>query len=332
MQTSEAPSWTPLRLTSLGAVPAPESPSSSSTNPPSALTGAWASRTGAPRKRCPQAVYDILSAYFYDVNQYPTKEERIKLAEQVSRIRGAEDYTQEKVQHYFMGKRQSNAAKASRKAAQSQAASQAHSPAPPPGPPSSAHILYPSLASDPSVIPKLDVLLRDTPEPSPTVLKIWAGKLGQGVLTEDITTYAELRRAERRPGKVYVRSPSQLPTPESSTSPEPLVSPTSPSDFESDSEEVKPKLVPPSEKIVPRTDPRIVLIANELHEALSTPPSPPREGETPPKSFAELSRWFQAQKPEVASVESHGKPRTRQWPDAATKTPPQATLGGRTLA
>ncbi|KAH9855320.1 hypothetical protein C2E23DRAFT_883270 [Lenzites betulinus] len=344
MQGSQAPSWTPLRLTSLSAVPASESPAFV-TFPP-AKPGASVTQPGAARKRYSKEVYELLSDYFYNVNQYSTKADRIKLAQQVAQMPGAGDYTHEKVHQYFASKRQSKAAKASRQTAQP-----AQSSASPPAPPSSAHILYPSLATDRLIIPKLDVLLNETPKPTPSTAKIWAAKLGPGVQPGDITTYAELRLAQV-PGKLRIHSPSQLPTPNSSLSPEPLKSPVSPvvetswgkvdpddvkdelySDYEDELEEIETKFVPPPEDPVPRTDPRLVSIANDLHQAW-TCPSSPREGGKPPKSLGELSRWFQTQQPVAVPTENSGKPRPRQWTDTTTKPPqpPHATVGGRTLA
>lgn len=53
--------------------------------------------------------------------------------------------------------------------------------------------MYPSLAKDPQIIPKLEILLKDISNPTLDVAVIWAEKLGRGVKAADILTYARLR-------------------------------------------------------------------------------------------------------------------------------------------
>ncbi|PIL29568.1 hypothetical protein GSI_08204 [Ganoderma sinense ZZ0214-1] len=48
-----------------------------------------------------------------------------------------------------------------------------------------------------SVVAKLDVLLEEEPGPTPEVAAIWADVLSEGVMAEDIITYALLRQAKR---------------------------------------------------------------------------------------------------------------------------------------
>lgn len=63
-------------------------------------------------------------------------------------------------------------------------------------------VVYPSLITDPSILPKLDILLDDTPSPPLDVAKIWASRLGSNVQLNDIITYADLRLARMRRGDV----------------------------------------------------------------------------------------------------------------------------------
>lgn len=63
-------------------------------------------------------------------------------------------------------------------------------------------VVYPSLITDPSILPKLDILLEDTPSPPLEVAKIWASRLGGNVQLNDIITYADLKLARMRRGDV----------------------------------------------------------------------------------------------------------------------------------
>lgn len=101
-------------------------------------------------------------------------------------------------------------------------------------------VVFPSLNG--AAIAKLEILYNDMPSPSPDVVKIWAGKLNASI--NDVTTWIDLCRATRPQVSNAVGEPSgqligkiqrdvglsaeerplgasHLPTPESSTSPEP---------------------------------------------------------------------------------------------------------------
>ena len=52
-------------------------------------------------------------------------------------------------------------------------------------------------AQNHSVVAKLDVLLEEEPSPTPAVAAVWADVLSEGVLAEDIITYALLRQVKR---------------------------------------------------------------------------------------------------------------------------------------
>ncbi|KAI0350825.1 hypothetical protein OH77DRAFT_1524519 [Trametes cingulata] len=326
MQSRDAPGWTPLPLMT-ASTPAKDLAVHTQLIPtPSASAG-----TGArTRKRLAQEAYDILTEYYNTVTKNPKKQQRIELAERVRRIPGCEDYTPDNVLSYFAGKRQGEKRKA-------QSRTQAQSSPAQPGA-SSGHILYPTLVNDPAVLPKLDVLLRETPNPSMVVASIWAGRLGGGVLPRDIMTYADLRRAQELPeDKPRIPSSrSQLPTPESSTSPEPHSTPTSPvvettwgkvepaddvkDELESDNEE--DELEPEETKYQSGAEhisgPPLHLIAEELNRALFMPPSPAAEPSRPPKTFKDLSQWFKDQEAPTAFLESIG----RLHPTARKPPPP----------
>ncbi|TBU38279.1 hypothetical protein BD309DRAFT_994555 [Dichomitus squalens] len=62
-----------------------------------------------------------------------------------------------------------------------------------------------------SVVSKLDVLLKEDPDPSIEMAEIWAESLGDDVFPEHILTYAFLRRASSRQGSIdekWVAGPS----------------------------------------------------------------------------------------------------------------------------
>ncbi|OSD01456.1 hypothetical protein PYCCODRAFT_1436386 [Trametes coccinea BRFM310] len=314
----EAPSWTPLSMMSASMGPAPlMSPAEQS---PSARPGRY-----AQRRRYPSAAYDLLID-FYDNHptKYPKKYELELLAARIRALPGCEDYTAEKASTYIAGRRQ-NKGDAVRGRGPKAAAS------------SSAQILYPSLANHASVVAKLDVLLNETPEPSAELARIWANRLGRGVAPEDILTYADLKRIQRRhgnsagPPRVPVAS-SQLPTPESSTSPEPHSTPTSPvvetSWGKVDSEdEVKDELQDDEyeEEIASpeQYDPRCVLVAEEFSKALGLPTPNPGDGTSMPKSFADLTKWFREQTAATSLLDTLGKPNSQQ------QSTPLKPSGGR---
>lgn len=159
--------------------------------------------------------------------------------EQVKCIPGGEDYTQEKMYAYFAGKRTSQGM-TKKSIPPSDQPPAAHHPQKhaiqsmrPPSPqrkpslntaqickpcrnadgPSALNVLrfvvYPSLITDPSILPKLDILLDDTPSPPLDVAKIWASRLGSDVQLNDIMTYADLRLARMRRGDVSIYTPSR---------------------------------------------------------------------------------------------------------------------------
>ncbi|KAM5536483.1 hypothetical protein V8D89_009919 [Ganoderma adspersum] len=82
------------------------------------------------------------------------------------------------------------------------------------------------------VVAKLDVLLEEEPSPTPEVAAIWADVLAEGVLAEDIITYALLRQvkkhmvATRNESKLVVCAAAQASSPAST-----MASTTGPVDF-----------------------------------------------------------------------------------------------------
>ncbi|KAI0760161.1 hypothetical protein C8Q74DRAFT_1294420 [Fomes fomentarius] len=205
-----------------------------------------------------------------------------------------------------------------------------------------AHILYPSLAKDPQIIPKLEILLEDMSNPTLDAAVIWAEKLGRSVKAVDILTYARLRYTQQgntnpntasvptvsqfphlppfqrslplRPPSPPQRPRSQLPTPASSTSPEPrspaidgrfkLVPARPAEEEEDDDEDMKDELEMDDEEMDVEEEPmsrptyeihlderRLNDLATSLHAVLSQPPGPPPSGNVP-KTYADLSRWL----------------------------------------
>ncbi|KAL1946293.1 hypothetical protein VTO73DRAFT_15420 [Trametes versicolor] len=357
MPTPDVPSWATLPT------PTPTFPLTFQTSPagPSSPAESASASSGArrvPRRRYPQEVYDLLTQYYENVTAYPTKAERIAFVEQVKKIPGGEDYTQEKMNAYFAGKR-TNQGMTKKSLPASDQPRAAHPPPKhakqPPRLPlperkpslNTAQILYPSLITDPSILPKLDILLDDTPSPPLDVAKIWASRLGSNVQLNDIITYADLRLARMRRGDPPIMH-SQLPTPDSSISPEPLSTPTSPvvetswgkpavkEEFEDELEseddlehEVRTELVPQTEAA---SDPHIMYIADKLYKALFPPSAPQTNGVQPPKTYKDLGRWFQEQQSAGLSFESTAKPPVRHAPAPTPDRRPSHPSGGRSLA
>ncbi|KAM5533381.1 hypothetical protein V8D89_012931 [Ganoderma adspersum] len=222
--------WTPLP-SSPGAGP------SSIVLPP--IASAATHSTQQHRKRRPPAAYEILSDFYYSVTDRPSRKERLELAEKVRRIPGCEDYKSADVTKYFTCKRQ-NMARASDGARHQPDSTTPQASA------ASAKILYPSLMRGPKSIQRLEVLLRDDPDPSEEIAVIWAERIGYQAKAKDILTYAKLSRVRKPhspppPPSTFSTMPplpqlpsfsaprtqaSHLPTP--STSPEPASLPTSP--------------------------------------------------------------------------------------------------------
>ncbi|KAI0631062.1 hypothetical protein C8Q77DRAFT_180994 [Trametes polyzona] len=310
------------------------------------------------RKRYPQAVYDIFTEYYNNVNPRPSFTECATLADRARRIKGAEDCTADKVQAYFKTKY-----KRTRKPGDPPASSgrSAYMPHQINAPQSASDILYPTLLTDPSILANIRVLLHETPKPKADVAKIWASRLGRGVYYKDIITYAKLRLAREEPGnptmRLHTSPPSQLPTPESSTSPEPRSTPTSPvvetswgktesdedvkdeldeSDYESEEEEevdeAETKWQPPKEE-APVPDPRAALIADALYKGLTKPPpSPTAPNGRPPKTIKELCQWFKEQEClSLPNYDAPGKQPAQEAPGTPTMRCPQSPRS-RTLA
>ncbi|KAI0716471.1 hypothetical protein C8Q76DRAFT_692177 [Earliella scabrosa] len=240
MHPSPYPGWTPLSTVSASAGAGP----SSMVPPAESATATPANRN---HRRLPPEAYKILRDYF-NVNQYPSRAEKEQLVKRIRGLPGCEDYNLKRLSLYMNQRRQA------RKSSEN---------VPSPSM-TSAHILYPSLARDPVLIEKLEVLLKEHPNPPPEVAAIWATRIGVGVVADDILTYARLQRAQsgsadpnpninsntnpnpitntnaaasvpsvprmqlpplppfqREPPPRSTRPRSQLPTPASSTSPEP---------------------------------------------------------------------------------------------------------------
>ncbi|PIL23511.1 hypothetical protein GSI_14823 [Ganoderma sinense ZZ0214-1] len=228
--------WTPLP-SSPGA-----GPSSPVPPPMLSVVPRASAATNTTRHHCqrrPKQAYDILGDFYHNVSDHPSKRQRLELAERVRRIPGCEDYTSTNVSGYFSRKRQT--ARAS-----DEARRHPGSPALPTSKESPAQILYPSLTKGPRVIPLLEVLLSEDPNPSDEIATIWAERLGYQAKAKDILTFARLRSARKPhsppplPSSFSTMPPlprlppfsaprtqaSHLPTP--STSPEPASLPTSP--------------------------------------------------------------------------------------------------------
>ncbi|KAI9063786.1 hypothetical protein FKP32DRAFT_675261 [Trametes sanguinea] len=277
----------------------------------SAGAGARSAGRNAPRRRYPPVVYDILVDYYEKKTKYPTREQYEQLAATIRNIPGCEDYTAERASHYFAGRRQSKGETTRNRRKETKAAS------------SSAQI--PNHAS---IVAKLDVLLKETPEPSMELAQIWARSLSNGVVPEDILTYADLRRIQRNHmnSASLPRVPptsSQLPTPESSTSPEPHSTPTSPvvetswGKVESEDEildELQDDDYEDETASAEKYDPRCLLVAEEFTKAFGLPTRDMGEGTDMPKTFADLTKWFREQSAATSLLDTLGKPSSRQQP------------------
>ncbi|KAI8969410.1 hypothetical protein BD414DRAFT_510992 [Trametes punicea] len=317
--SQDAPSWTPLPILIAGV--GQTTPHAVHEFMPSASAGAGTSARpvrNVPRRRYPQPVYDILIDYYNNVSKYPKKPELERLVARIKTIPGCEDYSVDKAYGYFAQKRQT-LGDTRRKDVQR--------------PSTSGHILYPSIADKMSVVAKLDVLLYETPEPQLELARIWANRLGHGVTPEDIITYADLKRIQKRDenpplAPTRVRLSSQLPTPESSISPEPRSTPTSPVvecswGKREPEEDVKDELqddiedqltsqltVPalnPEPKLQGHQDSRLAVIADKFSKALAMQPALSENQAGPPKTFKELANWFKEQQAATIVLETPGR-------------------------
>ena len=168
--------------------------------------------------------------FFYRVDKYPTKEQRLQLVEQIRRVPNCEDYSMDKLQVYFSGKRQTHrhttdehlapppkGARKSRKSATHTISTTLTSSASIRAPlklllvdsqPTDGRFpsVYPSLVKDAIILPMLEVLLGEEPNPSHELAAIWADSVGHDIQTGDILTYARLRTVNRGTNSVSARS------------------------------------------------------------------------------------------------------------------------------
>ncbi|RPD60307.1 hypothetical protein L226DRAFT_539762 [Lentinus tigrinus ALCF2SS1-7] len=283
--------------------------------------GAYESRPRAARIHLPQEAYDILNDYFYKVSEWPDEPTRIALAERVRQISGCGHYTAVHVYRYFGNMR-------------FKTGSTSVNPAP-------RKVRTTIKEGVDSVENKLDVLLRENPNPSRRVAEIWAEKLGDGATPEYILTYAflwasRIASSSSSSGTTeesdHGPQPAQLPTPDPSQSPE-LRSPVSPpapqaipqaaqppmqpifyetqaldlSHAPLGNSDVEPKTVLPHDSGTPsvsREDEVEAELREGLEHALGRGTS---SSEDIPKTFSALAAWTQDMTGSFADDIAHGK-------------------------
>ena len=81
-----------------------------------------------------QAEICISTAFFHNVTEYPSRQQKVALAERVAKIPGCEGYTHARVQAYFKDKRKQRHRRAARCGDEPVSQSPPASPAPPPAP------------------------------------------------------------------------------------------------------------------------------------------------------------------------------------------------------
>ncbi|KAI0918603.1 hypothetical protein AcV5_002550 [Taiwanofungus camphoratus] len=237
------------------------------------------------RKRLAPEGYKLLTDFF-TINPTPTASQRRELLEQLHGIPGCEHYTQQALASYFAVRRKNDKGRNAVPESTSAGGRKASTVT------SSHDILYPTLRSD--VIQKLEILVSENPLPNEDVVKIWARRLDAD--TNDIFTWIELRRiaSQRAAGRVipkeeHIQSSEvpHLPTPESSSSPEPL------SEMAYDSECTSPLLQEDTLEADRKStlpDEPLRSLRQALQHALS---EPHHESLTPVKTFEEFCRLYE---------------------------------------
>ncbi|KAI0690497.1 hypothetical protein C8T65DRAFT_97420 [Cerioporus squamosus] len=140
----------------------------------------------------PNVAYDILNDHFFNVSEWPDEPARMTLAEKLREIPGCEHYTAVHVYRYFGNMRSKTCS----------------------GPVKPRKSTVPLQEATESIESRLDVLLRENPNPSPEVAGIWAEKLGAGTAPEHILTYAFLWSGQMTSNihaEVVEQQPTQLP-------------------------------------------------------------------------------------------------------------------------
>ncbi|KAM5535318.1 hypothetical protein V8D89_011003 [Ganoderma adspersum] len=157
----------------------------------------------AGRLFLPLAAYDIMEDYFFHQSQWPDKRARLELARRVNVVLRCCCYS---VQHVYM-----RFAYLGRREKIGMTMFSLRSPRDPlltryrcRGEGAETRVED----AKHSVVAKLDVLLEEEPSPTPEVAAIWADVLAEGVLAEDIITYALLRQVKKH--MVATRNESKL--------------------------------------------------------------------------------------------------------------------------
>ncbi|TFK82083.1 hypothetical protein K466DRAFT_603962 [Polyporus arcularius HHB13444] len=339
-------SWTVLPAASGSDSAGPSS--SASAAAPSASSGATASaqQPRKPPRRLPPEAHKFLKDFYRTVTTNPRKPQRIELAQHVARISGFSDYTEANVNSYFANQRQSDRIKARKNAELATRRDGTISSAAILYPrllkhPSIMPAVEACVRDFPDPTPEIAEMIAQrvghgvkfidiidyakcrraqsaTSPPPPSTSNPSAGSLGcdQHPPAPNV--------AHQRPPGVQIpfelppfrRSAplSQLPTPASSTSPEPRSQPTSPvvesswgqaAVEDDEDEDIKDELYSDDEEAALRTEdseqPPEVSLDNRLHDLAGTLQeslsrlAPEATRSAPPKSFAELAGWLSQQ-------------------------------------
>ncbi|KAM5535320.1 hypothetical protein V8D89_011005 [Ganoderma adspersum] len=240
--------------------------------------------------------------YFLHESQWPDRLERVKLAHRVNAVLRCYCYSSQHVYMHFahLRGREKRFSEGCRPG----------SPSLDPDPQrKGADMRMGGTTRKHSVVAKLDVLLEEEPSPTPEVAAIWADVLAQGVLAEDILTYALLRQVKRHVGEgdtvcaatsTQASSSGSLPSSTSelagSLKQSPSQPPRAPPQLPSTSSSSACPETIPSSGDASRLDPGSPLVCflsgegyelvQRLRHALSAPASPH------PKTFSELFTWL----------------------------------------
>ncbi|RPD56029.1 hypothetical protein L227DRAFT_291847 [Lentinus tigrinus ALCF2SS1-6] len=107
--------WTVLTAASASASAGPSSSASANlAATSSASNGATASASSRRGRRLPREATEILMGFYNTVSTRPKKDQRIALAEQIARFPGYEDYNEQKVSNYFAYRRNADKTRTAR--------------------------------------------------------------------------------------------------------------------------------------------------------------------------------------------------------------------------
>ncbi|KZT65311.1 hypothetical protein DAEQUDRAFT_740752 [Daedalea quercina L-15889] len=162
----------------------------------------------------------------YELTPYPSQAQKQDVYRRIVALPGCEHYKYDNINQKLAGMRKRDGISGSWAGQrQRQLTKNTHAVANPSTP---EEILYPSLTQRPGITDALHILLKESPKPTRAEVRIWASRLG--VFEDDIHTWIQHQQEIQQKELQKLVISSQLPTPGSSCSPEPVtpITPTVP--------------------------------------------------------------------------------------------------------